>query len=216
MNDVQRSFSQLLTALAAANRPVLSHLRPGLSQQEIDRQCQVVGVVLPAELSALYQFCDGVEASGPDSDFCLCSYYFLMPLSMALKEYQMVKEVARYDEEINPNWFPFLSGEGDLYLLDPEAASAGKASIICYMREFWPCTEYLSLSTMFDTLTDCYQQGAYGPPGEPEKDDCLLIARLSAAKNPGVLYWQEQLQAQLNKRLDNSNAPDTVSPDAPF
>ena len=131
------------------------------------------------------------------NEYSLVSYFFLTPFDGALRDYHFIQEEAKYDEEVNANWFPFLDGEGDQYVLDMEAARQGKPAILWRLREFWPDVVYSSLTTMFDTLADCYQQGACAAPNEPAKNDNLRIAQISAAHNPDVPYWEKQLR-QLN------------------
>jgi len=194
MTDMQRLFNDLIKVMAEMKRPVASHLRPGLPQLAINQQCDLAGITIPDDLNELYQLCDGVDALGrPDIEFCLLSIYFFMPLNMALREYSWVKEQSLYDNEISSEWFPFLSGEGDYYLLDAQAASQGSPSIICWMMEFDPEVRYSSLATMVDTLAECYRQGAYANPGE-QNDNKLLIARISAVRNPNVIYWQDRVE----------------------
>ena len=203
MNEVHVALRHLLDILAAHGRPVASHLRPGLPKEEIEQRCLAAGVTLPAEISALYQFCDGVEAHYLRSeDFCLFDFYSFMPLDWALEQQARYKEIAdchwskdgtAYDKEAAANWFPFLYGEGDSYVVDPLAALAQKPAIISDMLEFWPEVMYTSLTTMFNTLSECYRRGAYGAALGDANDE-LLIAKISALHNPNVPYWQERLR----------------------
>jgi len=194
MNNVHQALDQLLDALAARNRPVATHLRPGLSQEDIERRCLAAGVSLPMGLMALYQFCDGVESSYlRDEEFCLLSVYWLMPLDRALEQQATYKENAAYDLERGPDWFPFLYGEGDCYAVDPQAVAQQKPSVIRDMLEFWPEVMYTNVAAMFDTLAECYRQGAYPDKLGGENDE-LLIAQISASHNPDVAYWQERLR----------------------
>lgn len=203
MNEVHRALAQLLDVLAAHGRPVASHLRPGLPKEEIEQRCLAAGVTLPAEINALYQFCNGAEEHYLRyEDFCLFSIYSFISLDRALGQQADYKEIAdchwskdgiAYDEEVAANWFPFLDGNGDSYVVDPLAALAQKPSVICDMLEFWPEAHYSSLATMFTTLAQCYQQGAYAYDLGGE-DDELLVARISALNNPDVPYWQERLR----------------------
>ena len=194
MNEVHLALRQLLDVLASHNRPVASHLRPGLPKEEIERRCLAVGASLPAEISALYQFCDGVGSHYvPSENYCLFDFYWFIPLDRALEQQATCKENGAYDGERGADWFPFLYGEGDAYVVDPQAALAQKPSVICDMLEFWPEVMYTSLATMFTTLAQCYGQGAY-PYELGGKRDELLIAQISAAHNPDVPYWQERLR----------------------
>ena len=61
------------------------------------------------------------------------------------------------------------------------------------MLEFWPEVMYTNIAAMFDTLAECYRQGAY-PDDLGGKNNELLIAQISAAHNPDVPYWQERLR----------------------
>ena len=194
MNEVHVALRQLLDILAEHDRPVASHLRPGLPKEEIEQRCLAAGVTLPAEISALYQFCDGVEAHYLRSeDFCLFGIHWLMPLDRAIEQQAFYKEDAAYNPERSANWFPFLYGEGDSYVVDPLAALAQKPAIISDMLEFWPEVMYTSLTTMFNTLSECYRRGAYGAALGDANDE-LLIAKISALHNPNVPYWQERLR----------------------
>lgn len=194
MNNVHLALGHLLDVLAARNRPVAAHLRPGLSQEDIERRCFAAGISLPAELMALYQFCDGVESSYLlMEEYCLVSYYLLMPLNMAIEQQASYKENAAYDLERGADWFPFLYGEGDCYAVDPQAVAQQKPSVIRDMLEFWPEVMYTNIAAMFDTLAECYRQGAYPDKLGGENDE-LLIAQISATYNPDVAYWQERLR----------------------
>ena len=203
MSEVHLALTQLLDVLAAHGRPVASHLRPGLSKEEIEQRCLAAGVTLPTEISDLYQYCNGVESHYlPSEDFCLFSVYSFMPLDWALEQQAHYKEIAdchwrkdgtAYEAEIAANWFPFLYGEGDSYVVDPQAALAQKPAVISDMLEFWPEVMYTSLATMFTTLAQCYRQGAY-PDDLGGENNELLIAQISVAHNPDVPYWQERLR----------------------
>lgn len=197
MSNMQRLFNDLVKVMEETERPIASHLRPGLSQNAVRQLCDRAGTTIPNDLNELYQIHDGVDALGrPDIEFCLLSIYFFMPLDMALREYNWVKEQALHNDEISSQWFPFLSGEGDFYLVDVQAESQGDPSIICWMMEFDPEIRYTSLVTMVDTLTECYRQGAYSTPGQ-QNDNKLLIARISAVRNPNVIYWQDRIEQLL-------------------
>lgn len=194
MNDVHQALSQLLDALASRNRPVATYLRPGLSQEDIERRCLAAGISLPAELMALYQLCDGYAGSYlRDEEFCFLSYYWLMPLDRAIEQQASYKENAAYDPERGVDWFPFLYGEGDCYAVDPSAAAQQKPSVIRDMLEFWPEVMYTDVAAMFDTLAESYRQGAYPDELDGENNE-LMIAQISAVYNPDVPYWQERLQ----------------------
>ena len=194
MNEVHVALRHLLDILAAHGRPVASHLRPGLPKEEIEQRCLAVGVSLPSEISALYQFCDGVEGRYvPSEEYCLFGFYWFLSLDRALEQQTIIKENGAYDGERGADWFPFLYGEGVSYVVDPQAALAQKPAVILDDPEFWPEVMYTSLATMFTTLAQCYQQGA-DPYDLGGKRDELLIARISAANNPDVPYWQEQLR----------------------
>ena len=194
MNEVHVALRQLLDILAEHDRPVASHLRPGLPKEEIEQRCLAAGVTLPSEISALYQFCDGVEAHYLRSeDFCLFDFYSFMPLDWALEQQAIIKENGAYDGERGADWFPFLYGEGVSYVVDPQAALAQKPAVILDDPEFWPEVMYTSLTTMFNTLSECYRRGAYGAALGDANDE-LLIAKISALHNPNVPYWQERLR----------------------
>ena len=203
MNEVHLALRQLLDVLAAHNRPVASHLRPGLPKEEIEQCCRAASVSLPAEISALYQFCNGVESHYvPSENYCLFDFYSFLSLDRALEQQAYYKRIAdchwnkdgtAYEKEIAANWFPFLDGNGDFYVIDAQAALAQKPAVIYDDPEFRPEVMYMSLATMFTTLAQCYGQGAYSYELGGERDE-LLIAQISAAHNPDVPYWQERLR----------------------
>jgi len=190
MSGVGDSLHRLIGIMAEVGKPIAENVNPGLLDSDIARRCQQVGIVLPPELFDLYRYCDGMKY-GHDLD----GLYTLLSLDAAFQEYEVVKENAPYYDEPTIDWFPFLSDEGDLYLVDMAAAKTGNPSVVWWMLEFPPIRKYSNLSSMFNTLADAYEAGAYeNLYDSPYLNGNLQMALIARQRNPDVAYWQERIQ----------------------
>lgn len=190
MSDVGNSLHRLIDAMTEVGKPIAENVNPGLLDGDIARRCQQIDIIFPPELLDLYRYCDGMKY-GYDLD----GLYTLLTLDDAFQEYEVVKENAPYYDEPTTDWFPFLSDEGDLYLVDMAAAKTGTPSVIWWMLEFPPIRKYSNLTAMFDTLADTYEAGAYRDLyGLPSLDENLQMSLIARQRNPNVAYWQSRIE----------------------
>lgn len=190
MSNAGASLHRLIGVMTKVGNPMAESMNLGLLDSDITHRCQQGGITLPPELFDLYRYCDGMK-DGYDID----GLYVLLSLDAAFQEYEVIKENAPYYDEPTIDWFPFLSDEGDLYLVDMAAAKTGRPSVVWWMMEFPPVRKYSNLSAMFDTLADAYEAGAYRDLyGLPNLDENLQMSLIARQRNPGVAYWQERIE----------------------
>lgn len=126
-------LERLETLWAEQGAPLVEHLRPGISNEEIDRQLESLRLRLPSEAALWWSWHDGVP-SGQPSDMGGAAFMFFT-LGDAVREYHSSRRVAETaartadeaDRLWHPSWFPITNtGYGAVIACDcsvPERAT---------------------------------------------------------------------------------------------
>jgi cell wall assembly regulator SMI1 len=186
-----RALDQVVAHLTRLNRPVVKLLQPGLSAAEVARVEATLPFALTEELRAVYRWRNGTLANEGDEleDLWFFPGYYLPSLQEARESYEGKLD----DRNWRKGWWPlFEDGAGDFSVVPCKKKAADRAPVIGFLHgEPEMPIEYLDVTTMIETLADCYAQGVFflGADGSFEMDDDRheLIAR---RHNPGVDAWQ--------------------------
>ena len=187
MHDIVFEANRISEWLSRHGREAARLLRPGAPLLVIETAENKLGYTFPAELIVILQWHDGTSVEMAASlgearfipGFYLCS----------LQEGQGCIEDGVSTGEWNPGWFPvFASGAGDFMLVDCLKGNGTYAPVLEYRIGGLECVvEYDRLTTMFATIAECYESGAYylvGGSLEVDEDKFMSIRR---RLNPGVL-----------------------------
>lgn len=121
---------------AAQEAPLMEHLRPGLSDEQIDSQLRPLGLRLPTEAALWWGWHDGVP-SGKPRDMG-GSFFLFLTLADAVREYHSSRRVAetaaRTADEVDrlwhPCWFPITNtGYGAVIACDCSVAEEAATPI---------------------------------------------------------------------------------------
>jgi cell wall assembly regulator SMI1 len=133
------SLTQLerLEALwAEQGAPLVEHLRPGLTIEEIERELEPLGLRLPSEAALWWGWHDGVPTGKPRE--MGGSFFLFLTLGDAVREYHSSRRVAeaaaRTDEEADhlwhPSWLPITNtGYGAVIACDCSVAEQAATPI---------------------------------------------------------------------------------------
>jgi cell wall assembly regulator SMI1 len=182
---LKAALERIVTWHKQHGRKVVDLLQPGLTAQSIT--AATAGLLLNDEVVQLYMWRNGTRVS---QEYVLNDHYFtpgyyLLSLEDALDAYHSL--IGNTDWE--NGCFPILtSGGGDYYGVNHEQ----QGRVIHYVRDYpdHP-VKYLSLSTMMQTVAECYESGAYSLDDrgffEVNADAERMIA---SGLNPGLDYWK--------------------------
>jgi cell wall assembly regulator SMI1 len=186
-----RALTEVVGHLARLGCAVVPLIRPGLTAAEIAREEAKLPFALTEEIRAVYRWCNGVRALDGKvlADVWFFPGFYLPRLEDAVREFE--------DRKLGPQWrkgwFPLFSdGAGDFYNVACRKQTADAAPVIGFMHgEPDQNVEYLSVTTMIETLADCYRQGAFflDPDGALDMDD-EAHRKIALQHNPGVSVWQ--------------------------
>jgi len=162
MSIITEKLDILIQLIERQGFPIRSQLEPGLSRSEIERKTKELSFQLPEELYELYQWHNG---QGEETYFNVPLFRdtFFISLEQAIEEYEVVQDFHDGEEEdFLMTSFPFSSFEGEWYILLSDS------------HPFQPQLErpvisifegidvmYLNISTMLETLSRCFSEGAY-------------------------------------------------------
>lgn len=186
-----RALDEIIVHLNRLNRPVVKLLQPGLSVAELARLEAALPFALTEELRAVYRWRNGTLANEGDEleDLWFFPGYCFPSLQEAWESYEGKLD----DRNWRTGWWPlFEDGAGDFCVVPCTKKEADRASVIGFLHgEPEMPNEYLDVTTMIETLADCYAQGVFflGADGSFEMDDDRheLIAR---RHNPGLDVWE--------------------------
>lgn len=189
MSEVVEQAERVLDWLREHERPVARLLRPGLSAEELGRLQAKLSWNLPGEATEFFRWCNGVAEDttvGLDEIHFFPGFY---PLSCeeALEQIEVHSAAGVW----KPRWFPvFGNGGGDFKVLDCARAKGESAPVLGVWRgEPDPFEEYSSLSSMMQTIAECFSQGAFFvEDGYLEIDD-EKHTQIAREFNPHVEMW---------------------------
>lgn len=182
---LEQALERIFTWHKQRGRKVVDLLQPGLTAQMVT--AQKVPFVLNADVVLLYTWRNGTRVS---QEYILNDHYFtpgyyLMSLDDALDAYNSL--IANTDWQ--KCWFPILtSGGGDYYGVD----HAQQGHVIHYIRGYpYHPVKYLSITTMMQTVSQCYECGAYSLDDNGFfKINTDAERKIARRLNPGLNYWR--------------------------
>lgn len=182
---LKQALERIFTWHKQRGRKVVDLLQPGLTAQMVtDRKAPFV---LNDDLLLLYTWHNGTRVS---QEYILNDHYFipgyyLMSLDDALDSYHNLIANTNWQK----CWFPILtSGGGDYYGVGQEQ----QGHVINYIRGYpdHP-VKYLNITTMMQTVAQCYECGAYYLDERGFfKVNADAERRIAKKLNPGVKYWR--------------------------
>jgi hypothetical protein len=182
-----------VAALRAQGAPVVSHLRPGLSDGAIDEILAPVGLSFPEEARIWFRYRDGVDRSVPTAHLRLAHLFWWAPLAECCAEYTRIRTIVREFEsdDLGSAWppfcFPFVVG-GSTMAIDIAGTSTAPVHV-------------LDLHDWENEL----RAPAYSTLGE-------LVEAWTLALNAGGLGWDADKQWFFadDRRLDQIGVPTEV------
>ncbi|WP_055077366.1 SMI1/KNR4 family protein [Pseudanabaena sp. 'Roaring Creek'] len=158
----------------------------GITHMQIDRISSVLPFYLPEELYYLYQWHNGTSHSEFRFD-ALGGMYFL-PLDKSITEYRdNIIELKSYGLW-RDDWFPvfvgdptsyFVIGGKEKFLSSPIYSNDSKEHFDSPFRQ-----KYDSLTTMMQTLADCYERDAFEWTSESFYQDKEIVKEVYQRYNP--------------------------------
>jgi hypothetical protein len=122
-------IERLIAALRAQGAPMVGHLNPGLSDQEIDALVRPLGISLPAEAKEWWGYANGVpRGAAPNID--LSPSWSWAPLEEIVQECREMRAIG--SEDVLPGepsmfadtWLPIVKGDGMLVIDTTQPAIA--------------------------------------------------------------------------------------------
>ncbi len=194
MNDearLIRAHDEVVSHLARMGRTVVWLLQPGLTDIAIAQVEPTLPFRLTEELRVLYRWRDGTKTKEGDvlSDLWFFPGFYLPSLEDARRSFEERRLAAQWRK----GWFPFFeNGAGDFYVAPCRRKATDEAPVIGFIHgEPDQAVEYLSVTTMIETLAACYAQGAFflSPDGRLDMDDDAH-QQIARQHNPGVTEWE--------------------------
>ncbi|OGY96221.1 MAG: hypothetical protein A2122_01740 [Candidatus Liptonbacteria bacterium GWB1_49_6] len=186
-----KALDACVAHLARLGCPVVSLLQPGLTAAEVARFEATLPFQLTEELRAVYRWRNGTRAQEGDILESLWFYpgFYLVSLERACEIFKERKDAPQWRK----GWFPlFEDGAGDFFVVPCKKKAANRAPVIGFIHgEPEQLVEYLDVTSMIETLADCYAQGAFfvNADGFLDMDDDAH-QRIARQHNPGVTEWQ--------------------------
>jgi cell wall assembly regulator SMI1 len=188
--EVKEVLSQIEMWLDRLHRTAaLGALRPGLSDEAVNRLLGLAGLPANSEVVALYSWRDGTQTEGFTlDDIQVFPGFYLLSLEDALANYRAFVTDSRWRQ----GWLPlFGNGGGDFYVVDLEGQPSGRVRHFRIDEAEHP-VEFDSLLGMFTTLAAAFVAGVFfvDHDGYLEMDDSAFTA-VAAALNPEVPWWND-------------------------
>lgn len=193
MQPLKEALDEILTKLVDLNRPLAHLLQEGLLTEAIYEQSKTLPVQFSQEIVELYSWRNGtkIHEGNPLIDLYFFPGYYFLSLENACSDYESFRDSELIELGLwKLNWFPlFTSGGGDYYVVDCPDDLAAAAPVISYIRgEPEHEVIYTSLTSMMQTIAECYKAGVYQLVGESWNIDFVAEARIAQKYNPGISY----------------------------
>lgn len=177
-------------------RPVAKLLQEGVTSEYFEKVTGSLELRLPIELKELYMWRNGTanQKGFTLGDIAFMPGFFFLPIEEAVDNYNSFKK----DKEWNESWFPFMAnGGGDFFVVNCKDDNMARgASVIGFMlNEEGHEVEYLSVTSMINTIYECYERGIYflDKDGYIEVD-LVKEAIVANVINPGLERWESEIQ----------------------
>lgn len=184
INNLDQVLKQILRRLEYLNLPIISQLREGINDRELDKLEEKLPFKLPQEVRFYYQWRNGYRASLQEYDLLFPSgrvlslqdgiddYQQLIELNNIIENDILAKNVSATPDpysifELNsiwdPFWLPIFNDISNSYHAIVCAKSTRATSPV-YSVSLEDSNIYLaydSLTTLFQTVINAYETGAY-------------------------------------------------------
>ena len=190
--SLRTSLEQIESSLSALGRSVVRRFRPPLDVTTIEQLWHRLPFARPLELDVLYGWHDGTETREDDvlDELNFLPGFYFPSLEEAVRIYRERAD----SEQWHDGWFPILAdGAGDFYLVPCAAQPVASVPVIGFIHgEPEQPIEYLSMTSMMETVARAYAERAYfvDADGTLEIDDAKLRA-IAMQTNPGISLWEE-------------------------
>ncbi|WPV65824.1 SMI1/KNR4 family protein [Chitinophaga sp. LS1] len=179
--------------LAQFKYPYLDILQIGLSPDVVTKRLSTLHISSDL-LVILYGWRNGVldMDNRVIGQMELFARAIMLPLENAIEHYDYAITNDMWKEKLFPI---FTSGGGDFLLFDANEQNQTVGQILTYSPSVTlseePVSIYDDMNTMFETVIECYRQGAYrfDESGFIEVD-YQIEQQLSQSKNPNSEYWK--------------------------
>ena len=157
-------LSSLASALRQRRFPIVEHLRPGLTDAEMDELTAPLGLWLPTEARLWWGWHDGASAEGPSK---IGANWWFAPLSACVDACLELREIAAADEFLGEDWWPsgwFPIALGDWALACDTVVAPGEPTPIktWNLEDVVPSEPSLpSLGALIEMWTDVLLAGAW-------------------------------------------------------
>ena len=114
-------IERLIAALREQHAPMVEHLNPGLTEEEIAALVAPLGQTLPQEAKAWWGYADGVPLDAPESTSLSLSWSW-RPLAETVAMCRRMREIASKDSapdepnDFADSWLPVVRGDGILVM----------------------------------------------------------------------------------------------------
>jgi hypothetical protein len=189
---------------------IYDSLNPGISREQIDKLLDPVGLAIPEEVYALYQWHDGQNGGIAE----LVPGFDFLPLWQMVNDYNMSRDVLE-DEGWNKYWLPVFHIGRDSLLAIAHEENPVRTPIYSYGLE--DGTLYLwteNLEAMVDTLYDCYKAQLMGIEALKKKEyidlDSKEIELVRRGYNPNAYPFSKRRgHAKISTWHDDEEMPDS-------
>ena len=135
------------------------NLRAGLSQGQLEEILKDFPFYLPKEVMELYQWHDGTEVDHY-GDCQLFHYHTFLPIKYALNVRESFLPTEKDDYSyFQPELLPLFEFEGEFYCTQYSKESSETAPVWFIYHD--DSVVYDSLTTMLQSILECYKTGAY-------------------------------------------------------
>ncbi|WP_125206428.1 hypothetical protein [Capsulimonas corticalis] len=184
-------MSNLLLVMGRQGANINKNIRPGLPRQKIVEKASLLPFKLTDHLIDLYEYCDGVT-DRPRLTANLIDDGRFMSLDEAVRHYRnLTFNAASASDDYQGTWFPLLYAESGECTVVECGDGTDRGQIISYDVEMGISVQYLSLESMFKTVTQYWIEGLYSLVDgfwQPSSDS-IKFGRIGARMNPGADYW---------------------------
>ena len=197
VTSIATQADRVLGWLAKHRRPVVSLLRPGLTDQAIHALATQLDWPLPSDAVDLFRWRNGTRKPSE----CILDEVYFFPGYYLMSLEDAVEQMPGYVNEAvwQPKWLPlFTNDAGDFMLLDCERCTPQGCPVIWFLRgepQVWDA--YDSLSAMMETLSAGFESGAIfeDEAGFLEMDQ-QRYATIAKRLNPRSRLWANLAQSQ--------------------
>lgn len=189
--SVQLVVDDITAHLRRLNRPIVSLLNSGSTPSHVSNVLIGLGLTAPDDLIGLYSCHDGTKVIKGDilDDLHFFPGFYWLSLADASSSYKTFRLDLRWDRA----WFPiFGNGGGDFYAVVCDRKSPFFGGVVGFiLEEVDHPIEFESISTMLQTISRCYTEGAYFlANGYLEAND-MQATKVAKELNSRLEYYSE-------------------------